>query len=183
MTTTLLLSVNYEPLRVIPIKRALLLVLQEKAEVLEESDDVWRSARVAVPVPKVIRLKYFVRIPYQARIPLNRKAVLLRDGERCAYAGQPRRATDPQCTGHATTVDHVIPRSKLRSRAHRWENVVAACPHCNFLKADRSLEELEWRLGFTPYAPTGTRWLVIGIAQPDPAWGPYLGIEGAQAVA
>lgn len=158
----LLLSVGFEPLRVITPRKAFDLVFDEKAEVLEESDEVWRSPSRAFPVPKVVRLKHFVKIPYRARIPLKREAVLARDEGRCAY-----------CSGKATTIDHVQPRS--RGGKHRWENVVAACSPCNAKKDDRTLAELGWRLPFKPFAPSGTRWLIIGISEPDPVWVPYLG--------
>jgi 5-methylcytosine-specific restriction endonuclease McrA len=70
-------------------------------------------------------------------------------------------------------MDHVIPRS--RGGEHRWENVVCSCRKCNGRKADKLLSEIGWTLNRTPYAPTGTVWLLIGrVRVVDPAWEPYL---------
>jgi 5-methylcytosine-specific restriction endonuclease McrA len=60
-----LLNATYEPLRLVPIRRAVLMVLSQRAEVVEESGEVFRSEKRTVPVPSVIRLVRIVRIPYQ----------------------------------------------------------------------------------------------------------------------
>lgn len=158
---TLLLNASYEPLCVVPMKRAIVLVLAEKAEILEAGGGVVRSESTAVPVPSVIRLTSYVRVPYRARLPLTRRALLARDAHRCAY-----------CSRSADTIDHVVPRS--RHGLHEWENVVAACRLCNGRKGDRLLAELGWALRATPTVPRGTRWLVVGVGRIDPAWEPYL---------
>jgi 5-methylcytosine-specific restriction endonuclease McrA len=164
MGNVLLLNATYEPLRVIALKRAVVLVLMDKAEVLEAREDRLRSAGgETYATPAVIRLKYFVKIPYTARLPLNRKAVLMRDRHECCY-----------CGGKASTIDHVQPRS--RGGRHRWENVVAACGPCNARKDDKLLSELGWKMRYRPHVPTGTRWLIIGVVEPDPAWEPYLAV-------
>jgi len=158
---TLLLNASFEPLCVVPMKRAVVLVLAEKAEILEAANGLVRSASTAVPVPSVIRLTTYVRVPYRARLPLTRRALLARDSHRCAY-----------CSRSADTIDHVVPRS--RHGRHEWENVVAACRVCNGRKGDRLLAELGWALRATPTVPRGTRWLVVGVGRIDPAWEPYL---------
>ena len=163
---TLLLNASYEPLRVISTRRAVVLVLQEKAEILEESEDVYHSASTAVPVPAVIKLKYFVQVPYRARIPLSNAAVLRRDRHECCYCTKRR----------GTTVDHVMPRA--RGGKHEWENVVAACSKCNAAKADKTIEELRWEMRFKPYVPHGTKWLLVGMKE-SAAWEPYLVTVGA----
>ena len=161
MKGTLLLNASFEPLCVVPMKRAVVLVLSDKAEILEAACGVIRSASTAVPVPSVIRLTTYVRVPYRARLPLTRRALLARDSHRCAY-----------CSRSADTIDHVVPRS--RHGRHEWENVVAACRICNGRKGDRLLAELGWVLRTTPTVPRGTRWLVVGVGRIDPAWEPYL---------
>ena len=113
MSRSLVLNASYEPLCVVPGRRAVCLVLDEKAEVIHHSEQVLHSARLAVAVPSVIRLRYFVKVPYQRRATLNRRAVFARDGHRCQY-----------CGGPAESIDHVVPRS--RGGEHVWENVVAA---------------------------------------------------------
>ena len=161
MKGTLLLNASFEPLCVVPMKRAVVLVLAEKAEILEAACGVIRSASTSVPVPSVIRLTTYVRVPYRARLPLTRRALLARDANRCAY-----------CSRSADTIDHVVPRS--RGGHHEWENVVAACRLCNGRKGDRLVAELGWVLHTTPTVPRGTRWLVVGVGRIDPSWEPYL---------
>lgn len=161
MRTTLLLNASFEPLCVISGRRAVMLVLADKADVIAESDDAVRSARISMARPAVIRLRYYVKVPYRAALPLNRRNLAGRDGGRCAY-----------CSERGSTIDHVVPRS--RGGAHRWDNVVLACLPCNSRKGDRLLRELGWTLGFAPTAPAGWSWLVVGMATVDPAWAPWI---------
>lgn len=161
MAPALVLNATFEPIAVVSTKRAIVLVLTDKAEIIEAGDDEWRSATTTVQVPVVVRLRRYVKIPYRARVPLTRRNLLARDRHRCAY-----------CPSTATTIDHVVPRAK--GGPHRWENVVAACQRCNGVKADRTLAELGWQLPFTPKSPHGTAWLVIGISHRVPEWEPYL---------
>lgn len=161
MVATLLLNASFEPLHVVPTRRAVVLVLSGKADVISEGDGVFHSERLSVPVPSVIRLRYYVHVPFRAQLPLTRRNVILRDRARCAY-----------CRGKGDTVDHVVPRS--RGGQHVWQNVVAACRRCNGHKADRTLDELGWTLQVTPRAPSGWSWLLVGVpAEPD--WEPWLG--------
>ncbi len=159
---TLVLNAGFEPLAVVSFRRALVLVMNDKATVLAADGqhpvfgihDAWDR-------PSVIVLRRYVRIPHARRVPLTRRGVLRRDGNRCAY-----------CDGHATTIDHVLPRS--RGGEDSWENLVACCLKCNNLKSDRTPAEMRWELLFTPKAPHGTSWLVRGIERPQPAWDEYL---------
>ncbi|MCX0243869.1 HNH endonuclease [Streptomyces sp. NPDC016469] len=166
MPHVLVLNASYEPLGVVPLRRALVLVLENKAICLEESGALMHSATRAVPAPSVVRLKRFVRVPYRGPVPLTRRALFARDGGRCMY-----------CGAAATSVDHVIPRS--RGGRHAWDNVVAACRRCNHVKADRHLPELGWRLHQQPAPPTGLAWRIIGTGHRDPRWLPYLQPFGA----
>ena len=160
-SAALVLNASYEPLCVVPSRRAVVLVLSAKAVMVAEGDGVLRAATQAVPVPAVLRLTRFVKVPYRAMVPLTRKAVFARDGGRCVY-----------CDAVATSVDHVVPRS--RGGAHEWENVVSACGRCNHVKADRGIAELGWRLRRQPTAPTGTAWRIVGARRIDPRWTPFL---------
>ena len=128
MGRALVLNATYEPLCVVPVRRAVILVLKEKAEVLQHRDEELHSERMSLPVPSVIRLVHFVRVPFRARAPLSRRSVFVRDGHRCQY-----------CGAAAENIDHVIPRS--RGGPHTWENVVAACRPCNTRKEDRFVHE------------------------------------------
>ncbi len=170
MGAALVLNATYEPLCVVPLRRAVVLVLAEKAVVVESSDAVMHSERLSVPVPTVVRLARFVRVPYRREVPLTRRAVLDRDAHTCAY-----------CAGRADTIDHVRPRS--RGGAHIWTNVVAACARCNHRKGDRLLAEIGWHLPAPPAAPPATVAVVMGWATRDPSWEPYLMLEAAVASA
>ncbi|QBI55375.1 HNH endonuclease [Streptomonospora litoralis] len=160
----LLLNASYEPLTTLPLRRAILLVLREKAEVVhgDAGGTALHSATTALSVPSVIRLRRYIRVPYRRRVPLTRVALMRRDANHCAYCGK-----------RAETIDHVIPRS--RGGAHVWENVVASCKPCNHRKADRLLDELGWKLNVTPTVPRGMHWrLINGENHGDPQWAPYM---------
>ncbi len=161
MAKTLVLNATYEPLCVVPVRRAVVLVLKEKAEVLHATDQALHSERAAFQVPSVIRLTYFVKVPFRARAALNRRAVFARDGHRCQY-----------CGAHAENIDHVVPRS--RGGQHIWENVVAACRPCNTKKEDRLLHEAGFSLRRQPTAPKELTWIIVAVGTVHPHWEPYL---------
>jgi 5-methylcytosine-specific restriction endonuclease McrA len=161
MSRALVLNATYEPLCVVPSRRALMLVLDEKAEVITAGDGCFRSATQLWPEPSIVRLAYYVKVPYQARVALNRRAVFVRDGHRCQY-----------CNAPAENIDHVIPRS--RGGTHTWENVVAACRPCNARKMDRLLHETNMRLRRTPRAPRERIWILAAVGTVRPDWEPYL---------
>jgi 5-methylcytosine-specific restriction endonuclease McrA len=163
MAEALVLNATYEPLCVVPARRAVVLVLTDKAVSLADRPDVVHSARTSLEVPAVVRLTRFVKVPYRATVPLTRKAVFARDGGRCVY-----------CGAAATSLDHVVPRS--RGGAHAWDNVVSACGRCNHVKADRGIAELGWKLRRTPTVPSGVAWRVVGARAVDPSWAPFLGL-------
>lgn len=165
----LLLNATYEPLTALPLRRAIVLLVCGKADVVhgDSSGLVLHSATGSVEVPSVIRLRVYVRVPYRARVPLTRAALMHRDRFRCAY-----------CSGKAETIDHVVPRS--RGGTHTWENCVACCTRCNHHKADKLLAELGWPLRTMPTAPRGRHWrLLAGLVDADPQWLPYLGEAAA----
>jgi len=158
---TLLLNASLEPLCIVSVHRAVLLMMCGKATVLETDGRVLHSAHVEMPLPVVISLTRYVHVPMRRPVPPTRRTVLQRDSHRCAY-----------CGGGADTVDHVHPRSK--GGRHEWTNVVAACVRCNHRKADRLLHELGWELPFTPRAP---RWSITfgsGAVRADPLWAAYV---------
>lgn len=163
MGAALVLNATYEPLCVVPLRRAVVLVLAEKAVVVESSQDVMHSERLSLPIPTVVRLARFVRVPYRREVPLTRRAVLERDGHSCVYCGV-----------RADTIDHVRPRS--RGGLHQWTNVVAACARCNHRKGDRLLGELGWHLRVPPVAPPPTVAVVMGWTTREPSWAQYLGL-------
>ncbi|MCR5980488.1 HNH endonuclease [Gordonia jinghuaiqii] len=160
----LLLNATYEPLTAVTVRRAVVLVLAERADLVhaDETGDAVHSSGTSVPVPTVIRLRTYVRVPYRAAVPMNRAALLHRDRFRCGYCGT-----------RATTIDHIVPRS--RGGTHDWQNCVACCASCNHRKADRLLSELGWALRTVPAEPRGRHWrLLATVKDIDPAWVRYI---------
>jgi 5-methylcytosine-specific restriction endonuclease McrA len=164
---TLVLNAGYEPLAVVSFKRAIILVLNQKATVLAQAGThLVRSATSEYKLPSVILLSRYVRIPGSRVIPVSRRGVLRRDAHRCAY-----------CQRSASTVDHVQPRSKGGDDS--WENLVACCLRCNNKKGDRTLAEMGWTLEFKPRMPAGTIWMVRGTERFEPEWDQYLAFAAA----
>jgi 5-methylcytosine-specific restriction endonuclease McrA len=161
MGRALVLNASYEPMCVVSARRAVVLLLSEKAELVTDTGLVLHSERLSVPVPSVVRLRTFVSIPFRRRVAVSRRAVMARDGGRCQYCGL-----------RAESIDHVVPRS--RGGEHSWENVVAACRSCNTRKRDRLLHETSMRLRSHPRAPLGASWSIIAGGSVPDEWGPYL---------
>ena len=165
----LVLNQNYEPLAVARVPRALALVGDGKAEVLEHGSAPIRTAASALPRPAVIRLVAYVRRP-RPRIRFSRQAVFRRDGYACQYCGgRPRDLT----------LDHVLPRH--RGGPDSWENVVAACRRCNGKKGGRTPEEARMRLRTEPRAPRPTPTALLGLDEVREAWRPYVAWASAPA--
>lgn len=157
----LVLNATYEPICVVPSRRALVLVLGEKAEIVHATVFEFRSARATFPEPSVIRLAQYVRVPRQTRVAITRRAVFARDGHRCQY-----------CGAQAENIDHIIPRS--RGGLHIWENVVAACRRCNAAKEDRLLEDSGFVLRHPPRAPRSGVSLLAASGDLREEWEPYV---------
>lgn len=143
MAHALVLNATYEPLCVVTGRRALVLVLAGKAVTVEAGDVTWHSERASFRLPVVVKLVRFVRVPYRGSVPLTRRAIFARDGGRCVY-----------CTAPATSIDHVIPRS--RGGVTSWENVVCSCVPCNLRKGGRTPEEAHMKLTRPPARPRWT---------------------------
>ena len=165
---TLLLNATYEPLCVVSSRRAIVLVLADKAVSVHSAPEEVHAETVVLPVPVVVRLTRYVRVPYPAQVPLSRRAVFHRDASTCVY-----------CGSSATSIDHVVPRS--RGGTHTWDNVVAACRRCNHTKADRSLAELGWKLPHPPRTPSGAAWRLLGARTVDPRWREWPGMPESAA--
>lgn len=161
MLRALVLNVTYEPLSVVAGRRAAVLVLTERAELVHESHEVLHSERLALPVPSVVRLRSLVRVPYQRTVAVSRRGVLARDIHACQYCGD-----------RAETIDHVVPRS--RGGSHTWDNVVAACRPCNLRKGDRLLVDCGLHLRSRPIAPCRSLWVTTAVGAVPALWEPYL---------
>lgn len=158
----LVLNATMEPLCVVAARRAVVLVLTDKADVVSANGHRFRSEQLDIAAPSVVRLRRFVRVPYRRRAALSRRGVFLRDAHECQYCGRT-----------AENVDHVLPRS--RGGLHAWENVVAACRRCNSRKKDRTPGEAGMALTRQPYAPRAAFWLVVAVGGVRDDWSDYLG--------
>ena len=161
MSRALVLNTTYEPLCVVSARRAVVLLLTQKADLVADSGRRMHSERLSIEVPSVIKLRTFVRVPYRRRAALNRRAVFARDGSRCQY-----------CAAPAESIDHVVPRSK--GGEHVWENVVAACRPCNTRKRDRLLAETTMVLRRRPAVPRELSWITVAVGRVPDDWAPYL---------
>ncbi len=102
MRSALVLNATFEPLSIVPARRAVCLVLEDKADLVEEEPDAaLHSASLVVPVPLVVRLRYLVKVPYHRRTSLSRRAVFARDGHRCSTAATPRTRSTTSCRARA----------------------------------------------------------------------------------
>jgi 5-methylcytosine-specific restriction endonuclease McrA len=122
----------------VPLKRALRLVIDGKAEIVEaDHDRVVKSERLAIPRPAVIRLTRFVHVPRRFRRHVTNTFLFARDHYRCQYCG--RHMTEFKGR-EALTRDHLVPLS--RGGTNDWTNVITACSPCNTRKGSRMPEEI-----------------------------------------
>jgi 5-methylcytosine-specific restriction endonuclease McrA len=156
---SLVLNASLQPLAVVPARRAVVLVLREKADVVASNGMVFRSERIRMAAPSVVKLRYFVRVPYRAGAALTRRAVFARDDWQCQY-----------CGAAAENVDHVIPKS--RGGQHVWENVVASCRRCNSRKENRAPQDVGLKLRRHPFVPRDG--LRLSLGRLDPEWQAFL---------
>lgn len=168
MARALVLNATYEPLSVVSDRRAAVLVIYERADVVAGSGSILRSARRQVELPSVIRLRYWVKAPQRRNCAITRRGVFVRDGHRCQYCGD-----------RAENIDHVQPRS--RGGTHTWDNVVAACRPCNTRKRDRLPSEIRMLPARPPRPPERFAWVRQAVLSVPEAWLPY--IETARAAA
>lgn len=159
---TLVLNVTYQPLTVVSDRRAVLLLLDRRAELVESTGRLLRSQFLTLEVPSVIRMCRPVKARWRPYVPLSRRSILNRDERRCGY-----------CGSDAQTVDHILPRS--RGGTHTWNNLVAACRGCNTKKANRTPEESSMRLRVVPREPSGSTAFAVIAAPLEPQWCRWVG--------
>ncbi len=140
----LVLNQSYEPLNICRVRRAVVLIYQNKAEMLENGSGFIHSVSDEFPIPSVIRLAFMVKRPLRIERKLTRLEVFKRDQYTCQYCSKETRHL---------TLDHVVPR--YRDGQHTWENVVSACVPCNRRKAGRTPQEAGMRLIHPPSRPSG----------------------------
>ncbi len=162
----LVLNQNYEPLSVCSVRRAIVMQLLGKAEVVETFDGQRvRAVSFSIPQPSVVRLVWYVKAPFK-RILLTRKNIIRRDSHTCQYCGDKKGAM---------TVDHVIP--KRFGGTDSWENMVCACARCNNRKADRPPEEAGMKLARSPRRPNHITFIQSFVGLSDQRWKPYLFLD------
>src|SRR5215203_5956768 len=160
----LVLNASYEPINVCTVRRAAVLILKNRAEVLEKGDWALHAENLTLPRPVVIRLLTYVRIPRDAhRRKITRRAVFARDRWTCQYCGHER--------GNLT-VDHVIPRSK--GGTSTWDNIVTCCAPCNRRKGDRLPKQAKMVPARAPRAPSPTVFIHVATPTIPTAWEQYL---------
>lgn len=135
MKRTLCLNVTYEPLGFLPQDRAVCIVLEGKAEIIERGDNTYRSpGGTVVNEPVVIRLNRYIKVPRTLRESISKRVLFARDNYTCQYCGKHER--DLRGKRNRLTVDHIKPKSQ--GGPNHWENVVVACYYCNIRKRDRT---------------------------------------------
>lgn len=159
----LILNQNYEPMSIVNVRKAIVLLYLGKAELIETNDALRvRSVSMTMPFPSILRLGVYVRVPYK-KIILSRKNILRRDSHKCQYCGR---------SDLTLTVDHVMPVS--RGGEDTWENLVCACVNCNNKKGDRTPEEAFMPLRRTPMRPNHVTFIRHFVGSVDDRWKPYL---------
>lgn len=139
MGKVLVLNASYEPLNITSWRRAVVLLLKEKAEALEHQHHYVYDN---FPLPTVIRLRNYIRVPYQ-KISLTRRNIFERDRHTCQYCATKKEQL---------TLDHIIPKS--RGGGESWENLITACVKCNVKKGSRTPQEAQMTLLSKPRKPS-----------------------------
>jgi len=161
-SNVLVLNQDYQPLSVCSVQRSVKLLFLDKAEMLhEDPEKVIRTVDQEFSYPSVIRLRYYIRIPY-SRIVLTRKNIMKRDRHICQYCG----------VRSDLTLDHVMPKS--RGGKDTWENLVTACNKCNVKKGNRTPDEAKMPLKTTPYRPIHITFFQNLMGGVQEHWKPYL---------
>ena len=170
-TSILLLNATYEPLQVIPVRRAVGLLMRGVAEGVESVAARLRTPSTVFEVPSVLRLRYYVSVPRRGAV-WSRRSILARDDYTCVYCGgrigESRRSR--VLTRADFTVDHLIPRS--RGGGNTWGNTACACRWCNHRKANRTPHEAGMRLRWEPKMPRVN--YVVASGEVPAEWRVYL---------
>ena len=162
-TSVLVLNANFEPINVCDIRRALGLILAEKASLVLNGHGEIKSVKTSYPCPSIIRLQNMVAHP-RPKIRLSRREIFHRDNYTCQYCG--RRTKE-------LTIDHVIPRHL--GGQHIWTNVVTACPYCNHHKGGRTADEAAMHLLHIPKEPPGSAHYLFGRHLAEYSeWAPFI---------
>lgn len=161
----LVLNANFEPINVCDTRRALGLILNEKAHLVLNGRGTIRSVSQTFQIPAIIRLKKMIRRP-RPNVKLTKREILRRDNFTCQYCGK---------NGAILTIDHILPRHM--GGEHTWENLVTACPACNHHKGGRTIDQAKMRLMHIPAPPpTSAGYIFARHLKENDEWIPF--IEG-----
>ena len=173
---TLVLNADYTAISFTSERRGLLLMMNEKAQMLEQSGRRFVSEFLDLPRPSVIVLKQYQKMSY-TRKPIascrpSKQQIFARDKARCQY-----------CGAKANTIDHIVPR--CRGGGDTWENLVASCQSCNFKKANRDLAKSGLTLSRPPQPPQAQdvwykRNAFLSGKAVQPEWKQYLSPQRAE---
>lgn len=159
----LILNKGYEPVSICSAKKAMILLILMKAELVEQRNgNCIRSVRRNFPYPSVIRLSAYVHLPYK-NIELSRKNLHRRDSFRCQYCGR---------KNIELTIDHIIPKS--RGGSDSWENLITACVQCNNRKGNRTPEEANMPLLSRANKPHHILFMKQYLGNVEKEWKPFL---------
>jgi len=159
----LVLNANFEPIHVCDTHRAINLILNDKATLVLNGRGEIKTVTRMFPRPSIIRLTKMVHRP-RPQVKLSKREVLRRDDYICQYCGQ--RTT-------VLTIDHVIPRHL--GGQHTWENLVTACPSCNYRKGGRTIDQVQMHLLRPPTIPPISAQYIFGRHLKDNGeWLPFI---------
>ncbi len=161
MERALVLNATYEALGFVSTRRALVLLIYGKAELVHRTGLTVSSVSKSFPEPSIVRLHNYVKVPYGRKIAITKRAIFIRDNNRCQY-----------CGAAAENIDHVIPKS--RGGKNSWDNVVAACKRCNAVKGSSLISETGFKLYKLPREPQPSLHMFIARGDIRPEWKPYV---------
>ncbi len=164
--SVLVLNQTYEPLHICDVKRAITLILEQKASLVLTADHLYlHTVSNAYPVPSVIRIHQYIHVPHWEAV-LNKANIFRRDNYTCQYCG---------AQNVPLTIDHVVP--KVRGGSDSWTNLVTACVECNNRKGNHLPEEVGLKLRTQPKKPHKIHTMQRYLAAPVEEWRPYLFLD------
>ena len=164
--SVLVLNQTYEPLHICNVKRAIVLLVEQKASMVKMVEHlVLCSAFSQFPVPTIIRINRYVKVQNWYAV-LNKANIFRRDNHTCQYCG---------AKNVSLTIDHIIP--KVLGGRDTWDNLVTACVSCNNRKGDQLLESTDMTLQTKPKRPHKVHTLQRYSSAPLEEWRPYLFLD------
>lgn len=196
--SVLVLNRFYMAVHVVSVRRALVLLYRDLAEVIHIEDGhylnydfpTWteiseyrlsdpetlpedaesiRSVNFSLLVPRVVRLHFYEKVP-KLTLRFNRRNLFARDSNTCQYCGKHFALSQ-------LSFDHVIPKSRRGKTT--WENVVCCCLKCNSKKGDSLPSEAGMKLIRKPIRPRQNPLLSVKLDNPKyQIWKAFLSGSG-----